>query len=174
MEQTEEYLAWREDVVALLPKLGVDTLVELAYYLSFEAKLNDKHIWRAIEDAALTNFHLFDLKKSCQMQWATTQMRPRHVSTRFSNMLFMQALEKVQQGVNSPEEVHWIMQGNRNKSSKDLYMKIRQSLIDRYEVLFQKPKKDASPEEFKVWADNMVNTLFSVYSNMPKHFGVYK
>lgn len=58
--------------MALLPKLGVDALIELVYFLSFEAKLNDKHVWRAIEEAALANIHLIDLQKSCQMQWGLT------------------------------------------------------------------------------------------------------
>jgi len=66
------------------------------------------------------------------------------------------------------------MQGHRNKGSKDLYMKVRASLVDRKDILFRKPSKDASPEEMNQWASNVVNTLFSVFSNMPKHFGVYK
>ena len=108
-EETEAYATWREDLVAILPKLGVDSLVELVYYLSFEAKLNDKHVWRAVEEAILANMHLVDLQTSCQLQWGTTQMKPRHTSSRFSNMLFAQALEKVQAGLNSAEEVQWIM-----------------------------------------------------------------
>lgn len=43
-ENTDGYQAWREDLMVLLPKLGVDALIELVYYLSFEAKLNDKYI----------------------------------------------------------------------------------------------------------------------------------
>lgn len=142
--------------------------------MSFEAKLNDKLIWKAIEEAALANMHLLDLKQSCQMQWGTSQLKPRTTSVRFGNLLFAQALEKAEQGLNSPDEFHWIMQGHRNKSSKDLYLKMKQNLMDRKDILFQKPKSEASPDEFKKWADDLVNTLFSLASNRPKHFGVYK
>ena len=94
-QETDAYLAWREDLFLLLPKLGVDALIELVYYLSFEGKLNDKRVWSAVEDAALASIHLFDLQRSCQMQWATNQLKPRHVSNRFGTMLFKQAMDKV-------------------------------------------------------------------------------
>lgn len=60
---TDAYIGWREDLVALLPRLGVDALLDLAMYLSFEAKLNDRQIWHALEEAALANMHLMDLKQ---------------------------------------------------------------------------------------------------------------
>jgi len=53
-----------------IPKLNFDAIIELTYYLSFQAKLNDKHIWRQVEAAILENFHLYDLKHTCQLQWS--------------------------------------------------------------------------------------------------------
>jgi len=64
---TEAYLTWREDVLTLLPRLGVEALIELGYFLSFEAKLNDKAIWKAFEGAVLESIHLIDLKHACQL-----------------------------------------------------------------------------------------------------------
>lgn len=161
-------------MVSLLPKLGIDAIIELSYYLSFEAKMNDKVVWRAVEEASLANIHLLDLKQSCQLQWGTMQLKPCMTSVRFRNMLFAQAREKAEQGLNSPEEFHWIMQGHRIKNSKDLYLKMKKNLMDRKDVLFQKPKADASTEDKKKWADEIVNTLFSFASNRPKRYGVYK
>jgi len=40
----------------------VDAVVEVALYMAFEAKYNDKYVWRAIEEAALENLHLYSLK----------------------------------------------------------------------------------------------------------------
>lgn len=63
------------------------------------------------------------------------------------------------------------MQGHRVRASKDLYWKMRTNLLDRKDILFRKPKEGSSTEEYKAWADDLVNTLFSLASNMPKHFG---
>lgn len=52
-------------MIELTSKLNFDAVVDLALYLSFEAKLNDKFIWRAIEDAALENLHLYEVKHAC-------------------------------------------------------------------------------------------------------------
>jgi len=49
-------------MIELIPRLQTESLIELAMYLSFEAQINDKYIWRAFEAAALENFHLYDLK----------------------------------------------------------------------------------------------------------------
>ena len=89
-------------------------------------------------------------------------------------MMTQQALEKIEGGLNSCQEVHLIMQGHRPKASKDLYMKIRKALIDRKDVLFKKPNEGASEVEFKEWADDLVNTFFSVYSNHNKRHTVYR
>jgi len=70
--ESEEFIQWKEALIEMAPKLNYDAVIELALYLSFEAKLNDKGIWKAIENAALENIHLYSLKDSCQMQWACT------------------------------------------------------------------------------------------------------
>lgn len=89
-------------------------------------------------------------------------------------MLTKQAHEKIEGGLNSCQEVHLIMQGHRPKGSKDLYNKIRKALIERKDVLFNKPKEGASEVEFKKWADDLVNTFFSVYTNHNKRHTVYR
>jgi len=43
--------------VELVPRLNHDVLVQFALHLAYEAKLNDKDIWVAIEDAAYPVFH---------------------------------------------------------------------------------------------------------------------
>ena len=59
-------------MIELTTKLNFDAVIELALYLAFEVKLNDRYVWRAIEDAALANLHLYELKHVCQIQWAVT------------------------------------------------------------------------------------------------------
>jgi len=49
----------------MIPKLNYDAVVELALHLAFESKVNEKHIWRAVENAALENLHLYELKHTC-------------------------------------------------------------------------------------------------------------
>ena len=51
-----------EQLNEIIPKLNHDQVIDLALYLAFESKLNDKSVWRAIEQAALDNLHLLSLK----------------------------------------------------------------------------------------------------------------
>lgn len=44
-----------EKLVELIPNLNHDQIVYLALHLAFEVNLNDKPVWRAIEDAATTS-----------------------------------------------------------------------------------------------------------------------
>jgi len=60
-------LDWRENLILTIPKLNFDAVIELAKHLSFGAKLNDKFVWRAVEEAILHNLHLYDLKQICQI-----------------------------------------------------------------------------------------------------------
>lgn len=53
--------------------------------------------------------------------------------------------------------------------SKDLYMKLRKSLVDKKDTLF--PNDTKNPKQR---AENMANTFFIFASNKPKQFGVYK
>jgi hypothetical protein len=49
----------------VIPKINHDVLVNFALYLAFEAKLNDKKIWRTIEDAAYPALHHLNLTQVC-------------------------------------------------------------------------------------------------------------
>lgn len=48
-------------LLEIIPNINHDQLVNLSLYLAFEAKLNDKAVWRAIEDATLTSLHLLNV-----------------------------------------------------------------------------------------------------------------
>jgi len=50
---SEKFELWKEDVTAALPKLNYDAVVELALYLAFEAKVNEKYLWREVENVVL-------------------------------------------------------------------------------------------------------------------------
>ena len=52
-------------LVEAIPNLNHDQLVDLALYLAFEAQLNDKPVWRTLEDAALASMHLMTLTQTC-------------------------------------------------------------------------------------------------------------
>ena len=64
------------------------------------------------------------------MQWACTQLKPKYTSSRFDNLLFNISSQKVDKGAISNEDFHHIMQGHRNKKSKDMYLKLKQMLIE--------------------------------------------
>lgn len=120
-------------MVDMVPKLNYDALIELGLYLSFEAKLNDKQLWRAFENAILENFHLYDLQHICQIQWTVTQLKPKYTSQRLDVMLHNFARERIEQGNISLVDFHDIMQGFRNKKSKDFYLKLKAIMIDQKE-----------------------------------------
>jgi hypothetical protein len=61
----------------IIPNINHDQLVDLSLYLAFEAKLNDKDVWRAIEDASLTSLHLLNITEMSQLEWASTQLKPK-------------------------------------------------------------------------------------------------
>lgn len=49
----------------VIPNLNHDQVIDLALYLSFEAKLNDQSVWRQLESAAYESLHLYSLKQIC-------------------------------------------------------------------------------------------------------------
>ena len=138
-------------------------------YLSFEANVNDKLIWRAFEDAALENLHLYDLKHTCQLQWVVTQHKPRFTSQRFNNMLYKIASDKLDSETVTTEDIHHILQGHRSKKSVDFYLKVKKILLNSKEQLFGQPQEGNE----KQWADELVNVFYSFASNKPNKFGVY-
>jgi hypothetical protein len=82
-----------EKLIEITPKLNYDQLVDLTLYVALEAKINDRGVWRALEQSALDNLHLFSLKQLCQLQWASAQLKPKQMSARTSTLLTKQALE---------------------------------------------------------------------------------
>lgn len=69
------------------------------------------------------------------MQWAVTQLKPKHTTARFDNMLMQISREKIEMGFESPSDFHHIMQGQRNKKSKDFYLKLKKILIEQKDFL---------------------------------------
>lgn len=142
----------------------------MALYLSFETDLNDKLIWRAIEDAALENLHLFDLKNSCKLHWALTSQKPKMTSARLDNLLSKMALDRIESGIESADDFHHIFQGHRNKKQIDIYLKLKKDLIEKKQFLNPTPKEGG---DMVKWANNLTNLFYSLASNRPKKFGVY-
>jgi hypothetical protein len=58
-------------LVELISKLNHDQIVNLSLHLAFEANLNDKSVWRAIEDASSAVSHLLNITQVSQLEWAT-------------------------------------------------------------------------------------------------------
>lgn len=168
--ESTEFAHWKEGLLALIPQLNYDAVVELALYLALEAELNDRQIWRAIEEAALTNLHLYEVKHMCQLEWAVTQLKPKQTSARLDNLLLNEVRQKVEKRAITADEFHYILQGFRNKKSKDLYMKLQAMLGDSKHILV--PQKEEGKE--KAWAEGLVNVLFSFVANKPRSFGVYQ
>jgi hypothetical protein len=54
---SQEYVEWKNQVMDVIPKLNHDVVVQLALHLAYDAQVNDKDIWRAIEDAAVASLH---------------------------------------------------------------------------------------------------------------------
>lgn len=122
-----------EKLLEIIPNINHDQLISLSLYLAFEAKLNDKSVWRAIEDASLTSLHLFNITEISQLEWATNQLKPKQTKPRLNTLLMKTALEKVDTA--SPEELMHIMQGFRNKENKGLYQAVRKTLVERRNTL---------------------------------------
>lgn len=113
-----------------------DQIVDLSLYLAFEAKVNTKEVWRAIEDASLTSLHLFSTKQICQLEWASVQLKPKQTTPRFNTLLIKHALEQVH-NCNLDDLIN-ILQGFRQKGNKDMYRQVRQTMINRKRGFFPK------------------------------------
>ena len=83
----------------------------------------------AIEAAALKDLHLYDLKESCQLEWACRQLKPKVTSQRLDRLLLNIVHNKIDSKQLSLEDVHCILQGHR-ANSKDLYIKMRQIILE--------------------------------------------
>lgn len=95
----------------------------------------------------------------CQLEWATTQLKPKQVTSRINTMLLAAVLEKLHE-CNADELMH-IMQGFRGKQNKNLYQKLRKLLIDGKKSLDLK-------------GDKMIDLLYMFATFRPKDFGVYR
>jgi hypothetical protein len=102
-----------EQLVGVIPHLNHDQIVNLSLQLAFETKLNDKNVWRTVEDAAVANMHLYTMTQMCQLEWATTQLKPKYVTSRLNTVLLASILEKLPEC--TQEELNHIMQGFRGK-----------------------------------------------------------
>ena len=87
-----------------------------------------------MQDACLAQLHLFTLKQICQLEWASSQLKPKQTQSRFNTLLMQQALDSVDKA--SVDELNYIMQGFRNKQNKGIYQKVRKTLVDRKKELF--------------------------------------
>jgi hypothetical protein len=53
----EKFNEWRQRLLEVIPKLNHDVLVQLSLHLAYDAKINDKEVWKAIENAAYESLH---------------------------------------------------------------------------------------------------------------------
>jgi hypothetical protein len=118
-----------DKLLEVIPNLNHDQLVHLSLYLAFEAKLNQKSLWKAIEEASLATLHLFSTTQIAQLEWASTQLKPKQTSARLNTLLIKTALDKISTA--TPTELMHTMQGFRNKENKGLYQAVRKTLVER-------------------------------------------
>jgi hypothetical protein len=170
VKKDPESPAWKESVLEAIPRLNYNILVELALYMAYEAKCNDKQIWQGIEDAALAGLHHMNITQISQLEWATMEQKPKQVSARLNTLLQKRANESLETA--TVEQLCEILQGFRQRKNKDLYQKMRKVLITRKNALFPQAV-EASAEE-KKRAESIVNLLYSFASNRPTNFGVYR
>lgn len=122
-------------------------------------KNNTKEVWRALEESVLKNLHLCSITQMCQLEWATTHLKPKQVTARLNTMLMSHILESVD--TCSAQELMHIMQGFRQKQNKGLYQKVRKALIDR-------------KDQFALENDDLIDMFYTFASTKPKQFGVYR
>ena len=132
---SQGYLAWRDQLLEAIPNLNHDVLVEFTLYLAFEAHYNDLKVWRAVEEACYPILHHLTLTQICQLEWATTNIKPKHVNARLNTLLTKRALEALET-TTSPHDIIDILQGFRSRSSVDMYKKIRTLLLAKKDKLF--------------------------------------
>ena len=61
-------------------------------------------------------------------------MKPKRTSARFNTLLMQQALSCIDTA--SIQDLNHIMQGFRNKNNKNLYMRMRKTILERKNDLF--------------------------------------
>lgn len=128
-----------------------------------DLKLNDKQVWTALQDASLAALHLFDTKQVSQLEWASSQLKPKQTLARFNTLLMQHVQQKLPTA--SLNEMIFIIQGFRNRQNKDLYQKVRQTIVDRKKHLFTVAETRH---------EDLINLFYTFASNRPKHFGQMK
>lgn len=73
--------------------------------MAYDAKVNDKEIWRAIEDASLAGLHHMTLQEVCQLEWATMELKPKHVTARLNTLLQKRASDALEDIGLNPENI---------------------------------------------------------------------
>jgi hypothetical protein len=86
-EEGAAFDSWKEEVLGVIPRLNHDVLVEFALHLAYDAKCNDKQLWLAIEDAAVSSLHHMNITQVSQLEWATMELKPKQVSARINTLL---------------------------------------------------------------------------------------
>ena len=119
-ESTEVYQGWKAALLAGIPRINHDVLVQLSLHLAYDAKVNDKQIWRAIEDAAVASLHHMTITQVAQLEWATMELKPKHVTPRLNTLLIKRALETIASSTSADELID-VIQGFRQRKSKDMY-----------------------------------------------------
>ena len=93
------------------------------------------------------------------------QLKPKQMVPRVNTLLMKSALESVDKC--TALDLSYIIQGFRQKNNKNLYMKVRQTMVDRKKQLFP---EGAETEEGR---NSMINLFYTFASCRPKNFGVY-
>jgi hypothetical protein len=85
-------------MLELIPRLNHDVVINLALHLAFDAKVNEKEIWRAIEDSAVSSLHHLTLTQVSQLEWATMELKPKKTSSRLNTLLQKRAIDAIGSG----------------------------------------------------------------------------
>lgn len=102
------------------------------------------------------------------MECASMELKPKYTSSRFNNHLIHRATEAIETA--SAEDLMNILQGFRKRASKDMYIKIRKTLIKRRSTVLPYLNNETSNEKN---AQLLANFFYAFASNIPKVKGVY-
>jgi hypothetical protein len=83
---------------------------------------------------------------------------------RLQTLLAKRAYDTIETTTNHMDLID-IMQGFRKKFSNDMYLKLRKNLVDKKDKYFPNEGKNDIKR-----IENIVNTLYTLASNKPKHF----
>ena len=84
-------------------------------------KISAKPFWKELEDALLTNLHLYSIEQICLLEAARSEIKPKPFTQRFNTLLHAEALKVFKKGPKLNELMH-IIQGFRKKENKGFYM----------------------------------------------------